>query len=59
MISTNSKVNRMLAALAIELRNLPDEKIKRIHDIINDKQDGYKFDFKATCESMRVFVQGD
>ena len=56
MKSNNSKVNRMLSALAVELRELPDEQIKSIHKLINDDIDGYNFDFISEVNSMRCFV---
>ena len=56
MKSNNPKVNRMLSALAVELRELPDEQIKNIHKLINDDIDGYNFDFISEVNSMRSFV---
>jgi hypothetical protein len=46
----------MLSALAVELRELPDEQIKSIHKLINDDRDGYTFDFISEVNSMRSFV---
>ncbi len=56
MKSTNSKVNRMLDAIACELQGLPDETIARIHDIIDDDRDGYTFDFNVTVLRYRLFT---
>ena len=50
MISHNTKVNRLLGALAVELKDLPDEIHIAIHRIINDEKDGYVFKW---CETVR------
>jgi hypothetical protein len=57
MKTKNTKVVRMLRALAVELKDMPDKKIQRIHDTIND-EDGYDFDFKGEVETLRYRVQG-
>jgi len=49
MKSHNTKVNRLLSALAVELKDLPDEKI----ELINDERDGYDFDFVSEVRSFR------
>ena len=54
--STNTKVNRLLGALAVELRGLDDNVIVRIHNIINDDLDGYDFDFIGAVNSFRSFI---
>ena len=45
MLSNNTKVNRMLQAIACELKNADEEMIEHLHAIINDERDGYNFDF--------------
>jgi hypothetical protein len=59
MISNNTKVERLLRALAVELKDLSDDKIKKIHDMINDNSDGYNFDFVSEVNSIRYFVIGN
>ena len=54
----NTKVERLLSALAVELKGMPDEAIRRIDDIINDGKDGYDFDFVGEVNSYRSCVQG-
>lgn len=56
MKSYNTKVNRLLSALAVELRELPDEQIIRIHNLINDNRDGYNFNFISEVNSTRSFI---
>ena len=57
MKSQNSKVTRLLKALAIELKDLHDEKIIRIHDIINDERDGYIFNFIQCIDSANILIK--
>ncbi len=57
MRTNNTKVNRTLSALAIVLKDLPDNKIDEIHKVINDERDGYTFDFKLEVDKMRAFVK--
>ena len=56
MKSTNTKVNRTLEALAVELYALPDEEIKLIHKTINDGKDGYDFDFIQAVNNYRSLL---
>lgn len=51
--STNSKVTRLLRALAIELKHLPHEKQKRIDYIINDLRDGYEYNWIGAVEYFK------
>jgi len=54
----NTKVMRMLTALAIVLKDERQPLINAVHEVVNDKRDGYDFDFKAAAENMRHFVKG-
>ena len=54
MISTNSKVNRTLSTIALIVKDLPDDKIQELHNAINDKEDGYRYDFKQAVNSYRI-----
>ena len=51
----NRKVTRMLSALAVVLVDERPELLIKVHNVINDKQSGYPFNFKATVESFRTF----
>ena len=53
----NKKVNRLLSAIALRLKDLPDSTIIELHDIINDKRDGYDYDFKMAVENYRLFTK--
>ena len=53
--SHNSKVSRLLSALAFELKDLPEKKQQRIDRIINDERDGYIFDWSSTVQVLRRF----
>lgn len=55
--SKNTKVNRLLGALAVELREQSDATILNIHNIINDERDGYDFDFVTAVNAYRQFVE--
>ncbi len=52
-ISKNTKVNRLLEAMAVILHDNSDITIKELHAVINDERDGYNFDFIAACNSYR------
>ena len=54
--SCNTKVNRTLSAMAIELKDLPDDKQQRLHKLINDERDGYVFDWLGEVAVYRRFV---
>jgi hypothetical protein len=56
MLSKNTKVDRLLGAMAVELCTLPDEKIKLLHKTINDGRDGYNFDFIQTVNNYRSIL---
>jgi hypothetical protein len=49
----NTKVNRLLSALACELKDLPNDKQMRIDYIVNDLRDGYKFNWLGSVDSYR------
>ena len=49
----NMKVERLLSALAVVLVDERSDLLIKIHDVINDKRDGYAFNFKARVESFR------
>ena len=51
----NRKVERMLSALAVVLVDERPDLIIKVHDVINDKRDGYPYNFKAQVESFRSF----
>ena len=42
----NKKVTGMLSALAVVLVDERPDLIKKVHDVINDKRDGYPYNFK-------------
>ena len=52
----NGKTCRLLSALAFELKDLPDDRQTRIHNIINDKRDGYMFDWRTFIEICKRFA---
>ena len=52
----NRKVERLLSALAVVLVDERPEIIIKVHNVINDKQSGYPFNFKATVESFRSLL---
>ncbi|KKN55702.1 hypothetical protein LCGC14_0580040 [marine sediment metagenome] len=54
--SHNEKVDRLLRALAIELKDLPFEKQRNIDYIINDLRDGYRFNWLEIVEHNRAFI---
>ena len=61
----NNKIKRLLNALAVELKDLSDVRIQRIHEIIRGEfRDeyqvcyGYDYDFRGEVESCRVRIQG-
>jgi len=56
--SENSKVKRLLHALAIELKDLPYGKQLAIDYIINDIRDGYKFNWLGVVDFNRCFIEG-
>lgn len=51
--SCNTKVNRFLRTLALELKNLPYATHKRIDAIINDERDGYKYNWLGIVDWWR------
>ena len=51
----NRKVTRILSALAVVLVDERPDLIIKVHDVINDKRDGYPYNFKAQVESFRSF----
>lgn len=58
MKSNNTKVDRLPSVLAIKLKDLPDDKVNRVHDLINDTYDGYDFNFNRCVKTARYFVRG-
>ena len=54
----NNKVKRLLDAMAIVMKDENPKLIKRLDDVINDKRDGYKFDFTQCCKSYSYWVKG-
>ena len=53
----NTKVERMLQAIAIVTKDEPLILIKAIHDVIND-EDGYCFDFIGECNVNKQLIKG-
>ena len=51
----NRRVERMLSALAVVLVDERPELLIKVHNVINDKRDGYPYNFKAQVESFRSF----
>lgn len=63
MLSHNKKVERLLQAMAVVMKDEDDRLIRRLDDVINDRfaktgRDGYAFDFVSACWSYRSMVQG-
>jgi hypothetical protein len=58
MKSTNTKVIRMLKALAIDLKDEDPKLLIKIHKTINNKQDGYDFNFLEEAETVKIQVKG-
>ncbi|GAG31247.1 unnamed protein product [marine sediment metagenome] len=54
----NKKVFRLLRALALELKDLPFETHKRIDAIVNDKHDGYDYNWVGIVDWWRNKVYG-
>ncbi len=54
----NKKVNRMLEAMAVVLKDEDENLINKLNEVINDNRDGYKFDLKVACNNYKVFVKG-
>ncbi len=54
----NTKVKRMLSAIALVCKDEDPDLIEAIHNVIVDKRDGYSFDFKQSIESWKCFVDG-
>jgi hypothetical protein len=55
-ITKNTKVDRLLDTLALELKDLEKERVCRIHNIINDERDGYNFNFKMRVETWKCIT---
>jgi hypothetical protein len=51
----NRRVERLLSALAVVMVDERPDLLIKVHDVINDKKDGYPYDFKAQVESFRSF----
>lgn len=64
MITKNKKVERLLAALAVVVKDEEDELIKKMHDVIRDNKppaklcDGYDYNFIAMVNGVRTMVKG-
>ena len=56
--SKNTKVSRLLDAMAVTLCDLPDETVKELHATINDDRDGYEFDFVSAINGYRHLTVG-
>ncbi len=54
----NSKVKRLLDAMAVVMKDQDPKVIEQLHKVINDKRDGYNFDFTKACNSYKCFVKG-
>ena len=54
----NTKVERLLDAMAIVLKDENPKLIAKLHEVINDKRDGYEFDFIAKVLNYKSFVKG-
>ena len=61
----NNKVFRMLEAMAVLCKDEDPKFIKKMDDLINDRncepyylQDGYDFGFVATCAGFKRIVKG-
>ncbi len=57
-LSKNTKVDRMLSALAIVVKDEKLSLIMAMDRVINDDQDGYGFNFTDTAVNARTWVQG-
>ncbi len=58
MKTKNTKVERMLGALSIVVKDENKKMLKAMAEVISDERDGYDYDFEAMAESNRIFVQG-
>lgn len=54
----NKKVIRMLQSIAIVMINEDSKLIKKIHEVINDERDGYKFDFIGAVHNAKCLIKG-
>lgn len=54
----NTKVERLLDAMAIVLKDENLKLIEKMHEVINDKKDGYQYDFISACASNRTWIHG-
>ena len=62
MLTKNSKVERMLQAMAVVLKDENSVLIKKLHKVIRDEYninpDGYSYNFVAMCENYKSIVKG-
>jgi len=58
MKTKNSKVERMLQALSIVVKDENKELITAMGIVIADERDGYNYDFNSMAESHRITVLG-
>lgn len=54
----NTKVKRLLSALAVVMKDESPALIEEVHKVINDERDGYNFDFKAEVDYFKSFIEG-
>jgi hypothetical protein len=58
MKTKNTKVERMLQALSIVVKDENKNLIKAMNSVIADGRDGYDYDFVSMAESSRITVKG-
>ena len=58
MDGMNTKVKRMLDAIAIVMKDERPALIRAVHDVIADKRDGYPYNFMAVADSAKTFCKG-
>lgn len=58
MQTRNTKVNRMLGAMATVLKDENPKMIEALHAVINDARDGYEFDFIRAVENCKPWIHG-
>lgn len=58
MKTKNTKVERMLQALSIVVKDESKELIAAMNTVIADERDGYDYDFTGMAESHRITVHG-
>ncbi len=56
--TSNTKVIRLLKAMAVTLKDLPHNQQLELDTIINDMSDGYKFNWLGATSYNASFIKG-